>query len=123
MSEEPQEIRQLGVRDLDISDKIHLLQFFFGMSFFLRSFRESYCSSWSCICFSSSVGVVVLTVTVKFLGLGGGGGGPLTVKYQLFLRGGGGGGCFLFLLFWGTPKTWTYAMLTCIVYRFTLLYS
>ena len=36
--------------------------------------HESYCSSWSCICFSSSVGVVVLTVTVKFLGLGGGGG-------------------------------------------------
>ena len=31
--------------------------------------------------------------------------------------------CFLFLLFWGTPKTWTYAMLTCIVYHFTLLYS
>ena len=52
--------------------------------------HESYCSSWSCICFSSSVGVVVLTVTVKFLGLGGG--GPLTVKYQLFLRGGEGGG-------------------------------
>ena len=68
--------------------------------------HESYCSSWSCICFSSSVGVVVLTVTVKFLGLGG-----------------GGGGCFLFLLFWGTPKTWTYAMLTCIVFYFTLLYS
>ena len=32
-------------------------------------------------------------------------------------------GCFLFLLFWGTPYTWTYAMLTCIVYYFTLLYS
>ena len=32
----------------------------------------------------------MLTVTVKFLGLGGG--GPLTVKYQLFLRGGEGGG-------------------------------
>ena len=41
------------------------------------SYHESCCSSWSCICFSSSVGVAVLTVTVKFLGLGGGrGGGP-----------------------------------------------
>ena len=37
----------------------------------------------------------MLTVTVKFLGLGGGGGGPLTVKYQLFLRGGEGGGSVL----------------------------
>ena len=32
-------------------------------------------------------------------------------------------GCFLFLLFWGTPYTWTYAMLTCIVSFITLLYS
>ena len=24
--------------------------------------------------------------------------------------------CFLFLLFWGTPYTWTYAMLRCIVF-------
>ena len=31
--------------------------------------------------------------------------------------------CFLFLLFWGTPYTWTYAMLTCIVSLITLLYS
>ena len=31
--------------------------------------------------------------------------------------------CFLFLLFWGTPYTWTYAMLTCIVSFITLLYS
>ena len=31
--------------------------------------------------------------------------------------------CFLFLIFWGTPYTWTYAMLTCIVCHFTLLYS
>ena len=93
------------------------------MSRLLLRYHESCCSSWSCICFSSSVGVAVLTVTVKFLGLGGGrGGGPLTVKYQLRLRGGGGGvSCFYSF---GEPlRTWTYAMLTCIVYHVILLYS
>ena len=49
---------------------------FAGWRILRQGDHESYCSSWSCICFSSSVGVVVLTVTVKFLGLGGGGGGP-----------------------------------------------
>lgn len=38
MSEEPQEIRQLGVRDLHISDMIHLLQLLFGIRFFLEKF-------------------------------------------------------------------------------------
>ena len=52
--------------------------------------HESYCSSWSCICFSSSVGVVVLTVTVKFLGLGGG--GALNSEISIIPEGGGRGG-------------------------------
>ena len=33
---------------------------------------------------------------------GGAGGGPNPARISKF--GGGGGGCFLFLLFWGTPK-------------------
>ena len=36
---------------------------------------------------------------------------------------GGQGGVFPVLAFWGTPYTWTYAMLTCIVCHSTLLYS
>ena len=88
----------------------------------LFTYHESCCSSWSCICFSSSVGVVVLTVTVKFLGLGGGGGGALNSEISITAEGGGGGvSCFYSF---GEPlKTWTYAMLTCIVYHVILLYS
>ena len=45
-------------------------------------------------------------------GLGGGGGGAQSLQESANLRGGGrGGGCFLFLLFWGTPNRWAYAML------------
>ena len=48
--------------------------------------HESYCSSWSCICFSSSVGVVVLTVRVR------GGGGALNSEISIIPEGGGKGG-------------------------------
>ena len=41
------------------------------------------------------------------------GGAAINQYPQIVLGGGGreGGGCFLFLLFWGTPNRWAYAML------------
>ena len=49
-----------------------------------------------------------------------GGSTPQCLMNQAFVGRGGG---FLFFLFWGTPYTWTYAMLTCTVYTLPLHFT
>ena len=83
-------------------------------------------SSWSFLCFKAKyvLGWVLCLFAWYIRPLGGGGGSQtLQESANLMGEGGGRGGVSCFYSFGEPLKTWTYAMLTCIVYHVILLYS